>query len=434
MPTANNNPLDPERYNSLVRAALDPDERKFFKEHLGQESPDIMDYLLPQGRFARARDLREHINQQVLTSAIGLNPMQGQPTVGQALDINPRFPIPSQAISRPQVELQGPGAPVRTDITPGEGYTPEDYAIREDDLARLLKTRSRPFYEEGPRPTGPGEPVVDRDMLLPPIYQAALGKDINLRGLRGLNPYQAARGGLLNRWMELQEGADPTHPGEAEAIATALGFYKKGDLPVAPGAQPTDKDRYNKARADKMESDAELARKGLPGKLEKQGADLAKTKATTPLPGMAQAMLDNVLQRTELMKTQRGAITPAMDRFNKQLEAVKTIKVMEMADDESLATMLKEVVKRNFSGLQAEGHDMSHFGGIFGQTPGIKVTPKALTPPTQPEIEAPVTGMTKGINAPPKVRALFLSLKEGEVGEVDGVKYIKKGLKLERVP
>src|SRR5690349_15390440 len=116
------NRLDPEQYTGLIRSALHPDERKFFKEYLGQESPDIKDYLLPQGRFAQARQVREDIVRSALSQII---PSQTNPmaTLGEARGISPNFPAPPNAQS--YGEAQGPGAPQATGIMPGDAMSPE---------------------------------------------------------------------------------------------------------------------------------------------------------------------------------------------------------------------------------------------------------------------------------------------------------------------
>lgn len=66
------------------------------------------------------------------------------------------FPSPLQPAT---VELPGPGAPVPTGITPGQGFTPQELQepftgaqSRGDVFARTYATRSRPYFEEGPRP------------------------------------------------------------------------------------------------------------------------------------------------------------------------------------------------------------------------------------------------------------------------------------------
>ena len=416
----NGNPLDPERYNSLIRSALDPDERKFFKEHLGQESPDIMDYLNPSGRFSRARDLREHINQQVLSAAIGLKPMEGSPTVGDALDINPKFPVPSSA--KRTVDS----------MNVDRSLVPDTF-----DINQLQHT---PFVDgNGPTAggyTSPGEgqrsigvtpyTEVDRNQLLPPVFQQVLKQDLHKRGLREIAPIQNAKANSYQRLQEIFDGDPERFGGEADYHGRVLGIVKDADTLKPPvGPKPlTDKERKLKAQADQEETKAKYTKDLIEATIKGKKATADKAEATTPLPGMKQAQLDLIISKSNLAKKQTEAITPVMDKHLKQLESLKLMTAMDLLDEDSAMKMAEEITAKNFPGLKAEGHDVSLFGGMFGKENRISVTKKA---PTQQTTEQPTAQPT---DKKAKAKALFDSLKDGDTGDLDGVKYKREGGKL----
>jgi len=93
-------------------------------------------------------------------------PTEGKPVVAEG---------PRPTVEQPAQELPGPGAPISTGVTPGQGFTPEQlaqptamYASMGDQLNALQQQGSPAFTQEGPRPMtaaqttelpGPGAPV-----------------------------------------------------------------------------------------------------------------------------------------------------------------------------------------------------------------------------------------------------------------------------------
>jgi len=79
-----------------------------------------------------------------------------------------------QRIAPTEVEAQGPGAPVPNGTPPGGGFSPAElqqptalHGTMGDAVQALADSRSKAFYDEGPRPTTPtGPPLQDKQQAL----------------------------------------------------------------------------------------------------------------------------------------------------------------------------------------------------------------------------------------------------------------------------
>ncbi len=385
------NGFDVTRATSLVRAALAPNERTFFKEYLGQESPDIGDYLSPQGRFAKARELRDLINKTVVLEAYN---QSKAPTVG---DVQTLFPghnelIPPGAYKpTPQAPLQSDEMPVLTGTQqavvpdtrfqgpmPGVMTALGAFTQRQKDdaggpgLSTLQQTglneRQPYFYEEGSRPTrvqttgiyspdtAPSQSIeLDKSMKLPPVFQAQVGALQHQLSTRQPQAHAMTEAeiNLANqtRLERIIQTGQEAYPGERQLLESRLSIFNKENRPNSTPAL-TDEAKLRQERAK-----AELA-------LEHERADVNLKQSQTKLNEahtkdsdlMRQAKLDELIGRTALHRAQ-GNIAAAkaeLAAFAEQLRLdERTWKIFSGImltgdlDNDSKRAVLKPLLERS---------------------------------------------------------------------------------------
>ena len=487
--------LDPEQYLGVVRAALDPDERKFFKAYLGQESPDIGDYLSPQGRFAGARRLREHITTSILSEAI----KQSQaPTLGEAQALFPNFPTPpsahktvqgplmasdempvltgTQQTQMPDNRFQGPMPGVLTPLgrisanlidnrEPGAPFP-----LNAQDRTGFLE-RTGAFYEEAPRPlrtittgvygpdTAPSQAsFVDPTTKLPPAFQAQLGSMQHQLAQRQLQPHypsaedrkydQALQLGI-QAWMEEHDGQQPSAKDMLTIQQRAAGGFEKAPLPGSAGAT-------------KLEGEAKLSSKKADAFDKREQTELADIEARTnehvakeneirilmdakERKLLAEAKAAEAAGSKENMsayfKEQMALLGQAKEIINLAIELRKSGK----ADDASYSKLISLGLASLDVGVKAEPSQQSWFDKTFlGKKPVDIVPtpegtqPRRLTPPRVPGFRQAPLPQTQTAPAPEEddttaLRSLGMSMKDGEVKSYKGQKYRRKGGKLEKV-
>jgi len=460
------NRLDPEQYTGLVRAALHPDERKFFKEYLGQDSPDIKDYLLPQGRFAQARQVREDIVRATIGQMI---PSQTNPmaTLGEAQGLIPGFPVPPNA--RTYASAEGPGAPVSTGITPGQGMIPEHLGqpsnvvpgTMQDQYNALADQRSRPYFTEGPQPTTPvpGAGPPDQNALLPRSYQNLLIAKTHQAGLRPYAPGTMLRSDAMARYRDIMTGqAQEEFDGEAQKLESFLGMSTK----VAPTG--SDKARIDTATANIKEADAKTRSESNAAKLDQTYANTARTDAATKTDNtLRQARLDKLIAQAQLAQ-QNAKLAGDMKTSEVLRQKTLLFNLMkhgiaqgEISPEEQItlenkilsgtgleATTEQPGMLRQFFGLPGNGVHIqpSTLPVPQGQPPSgnpMQFKPGDITPPEQGHLQAPEAignvQPTPEANMTDKemAKALYDRMKEGDVQTFKGVKYRREGSKLVRV-
>ncbi len=460
--------LDPMQYTELVRAALHPDERQFFKSYLGQESPDIKDYLLPQGRFDHARQLREGIVRQVLQQTIPSlqNPKS---TVAEQQGLQPGAPIPPNAMGTQVTPLEGPGAPVSTGIMPGQGMTPEQlatpttYGTMQDSTQRLYNTRSHPFFQEGPQPTSV-TPTVNPNAILPPAYQANLDAEIHKRGLRGFAPNSTIKADALDNYLAMQRGEiKPDYQGHMEDLATLAGITPKEHGALTPAG------RLQGAKASIAEAQVPYAGQQAAANVAKTQAGTTNTQARTKTEDLLRdPKLEALIAKTQLMHTQASTVgqkAALADQVSKLQEAKfglalqKYMNVKSQLSPEDNDLMMNQLMKMGNLGTELKRDQPGFIDSLLGN-PGaahlqanplqgpvgnaptgnpMQFSNGAIAAPEQgglvnPEPITSVGGPQGGQPSPEDKRAmakaLYDRMKEGDVQTFDGVKYTKQGSKL----
>lgn len=487
--------LDPEQYTGLVRAALEPDERKFFKAFLGQESPDIGDYLSPQGRFANARQLREHITRSVLSEAI----KQSQaPTQEEANTAFPGFPIaPSSRQIVPQSPLESPEMPVLRGtqtlqvpdnkfqgpmpgvITPLGQQTVDLMNARQPGEPSLLSSRETErfmergpaFYQESPRPLrtvtvgeyGPDQApaqseVVNMQAKLPPSFQALYNAKVHQEGLKGGATPRATSDADIKLANQLRleaiiQSGQERYPGERELLENQLGLYSKGVRPGTPEAK--------KLNAEVIQEEAKASVAG-----EKVIADLAHVKAgtkyteaqTNEIQTLLNAKLAKLLADADAARAMGSK--ESIGAYYKEQQALlgQAKAFIDMAQegrkgktlsDESYAKLMDLGLESLSAGVKAEATNRSWLEKTFGSKKPVDLgprpegeAPRRLTPWMNPSGIAGQAQTPAPLPEPPveppqddttALRSLGMSMKEGETKLYKGQKYRRKGGKLEKV-
>lgn len=442
--------INPDNYLGVIRAALDPDERKFFKEYLGQDSPGVMDYLAPQGRFGKARDLREDIVKNVLTQAL-----QPRATVGEAQALFPDMPVPPNAIRSQNVPLQGPGIPIEKPIpTPADPDLFGGTGMYEPDQMRNMnayKQRTGAFFDEGEQPMG-SMTGVDPNALLPRSFQNV----VNARTQAMVHPRQAGAGitdamvkmQTRTRLQQLRSGQKELYPGETRDIEQELGFYDKAPMPGSAGAR-------------KEGAEASIAEAKVPYAGQREASalltDEVQRKASNAQANLASAHTDEtnllmeaklrkLIAETELAQTQGGQVGQRANNAEEllklreaahNLDKAKVLFATGAFTPEAQGIILSGLAEGIVPGFKANTEDRTLFQRLFNKTPkvGGTVGPMAAPPlsgaPQQPGTEAPAEQP-----ATPKAPPTWAKgMKDGESRKSpDGKTYRRKGNKLELVP
>ena len=440
-------PFDPLQAIDLVRAALEPDERKFYKAYLGDEAPGFSDWLAPQGRFRDARQLRSRITDMVVGEAF----KQSQaPTVGNAQDMFPGMPMPKEAtVMKPgplleaegmdtlqgtqQVQvpsrMQGPMPGVATPlgltttdlINNRRDGTPSPISVT-DGLAYL--GRAEPMYTEGPRPLntitvgqyGPDQAPsqfqeLDRTMKLPPAFQSLLAANIHQNSLQPhtVQPhypsaeerkYDDAMKFGVAAWMQDHAGQKPSPKDLYMIQQQVTGAFEKAPL---PGSH---KERLERANAD-------IAGVTAGNASRKQDIDMVKDVAQTKyndaqtkeILGLFDARLEALKAKAEadravgskesinaFYKEQQLLLNRGKDRIGLAIELRKGGR----ADDAAYAALINLGLEDLAAGQKAEATNRSWFERTFTDTPAVKVSPTTdgtpqprLAPPTMPHVTLP---------------------------------------------
>ena len=441
--------INPDNYLGVIRAALDPDERKFFKEYLGQDSPGVMDYLAPQGRFGKARDLRESIVKGVLEQAL-----QPRATVGEAQALFPDMPVPPNAMRTTQIPLQGPGQPQEIPIARLASETDQDYANTLDYMQSSAPYRQRggAFFEEGPQPTA-SVTGVDPNALLPRSFQNV----VNAKTQAMVNPRHAGAGitdamvklQTRERLGKLRSGAMEMYPGETRDIEQELGFYDKAPMPGTPGA------RKESAEAAIAEAKAPYAGVREQSALATDAAQRTASAASAGLSDahtvetnlLMHAKLAKLLADTKLAETQAGQTGQRADNAEsrlrlleagKLLDMTKTMEALNQLSPSGVQEMYKHIAGRIAPDLGLVGDEPNAFQKLFGLQPTKMTVKPQGGPVTAPDVTPPqgaVTSQTETPATPQAPPSWAKGMKDGESRKSpDGKTYRRKGNRLEQVP
>lgn len=485
--------FDVTRATSLVRAALAPNESVFFKEYLGQESPDIGDYLSPQGRFAKAREMRELINKTVVLEAYN---QSKAPTAG---DVQTLFPghnelIPPGAYKpTPQAPLQSDEMPVMTGtqsaivpdtrfqgpmpgvMTPLGQQATDIFMMGGKPLPGMDPTRYREqageFFTEAPRPTRTVETGVyspdvapsqsmelDKSMKLPPVFQAQVGALQHQLSTRQAQPhYPSAEEKKLDMGMTLGlkawQEANPGQPVTAAVLndifTQTTGGYNKENKPGSLG------ERKASADARIAEITADLAKPKGEAELKDVGARTAhyeaQTKELTTLLDaklkklMAEASAAEAVGSKESIKAFYQEQQALLNRAKAMIDLAQEGRKGKTMDDISYAKIMDLALQDLNAGVQAEAKQRSWLEKQFGTERPVEITPrpadepmKRLVPPGMPQ------GMPQSTLPPaqperapePEIedkaakQAFGRTLKDGETKSFRGKKYMRKGNQL----
>lgn len=488
--------LNPEQYLGVVRAALEPDERKFFKAYLGQGSPDIGDYLSPQGRFAEARQLREHITRTVLQHAIA----QSQaPTVGEAQTLFPGHKelIPESAYkTTPQAPLQANEMPVLTGMqretvpdnrfqgpmpgvmTPlGEaavkwfGATNENPLNHED--TRNFSERGPEFYQEGPRPTRVVETGVygpdmapsqatelDKNMPLPPVFQAQLGAMQHQLSNRQPQPHypsaeeQKLQLGMdlgMKAWQEKNPGKVITAGDLNDIYTQVTGLYDKSPRPGSLN------ERGEKAKVAQEEAKANVAPQRQQAELDDLKArtdeNIAKENEIRILMDAkkrkleAEANAANAAGSKESMKAYFQEQAALLDRAGRMMNMAIEGRKSGKMDDKSYTFLMNEALADMNVNATAGQAERNWFQEHFGTKGAVEVGPRSGNEPMRRMPGAPyqwtnpggqqgesVTQAPSSTETKPadeaELKAFGRTLKEGETKPFKGSRWTRKGGKL----
>lgn len=416
------------------------------------------------------------------------------PTVGEAQALFPGFPAPPQAFkTTPQDPLQSMEMPVhqgtqqvqisdnrtqgpmpgiltplgRESVDLMNARQPGEPSLLSDSMAKDFMERGPGFYQEAPRPLrtidigqyGPDSApsqstVMDPTTRLPLSFQSQLGALQHQASQRQIQPHypsadeikykQAVELGTM-AWMEQHPGQQPKAQDLFQIQQQAAGGFEKAPLPG------TNKARIEGAQAIKEEAAASVAPKKEQLGLEHTQAqtdDLrAKTAETNKL---MDAKLQELLSRVELHKAQGNVLAGKAElaEFREKLgidnlkwKVIHTLINMDELDQESKLVGIKSLIE-NDPNLQVRAQDPSWIGSLLGQTSGsgIKIEPRqggGVQAPKIPSTNVPAQPLTPA-PAPPEddagaLRALGLSMKDGDVKDYKGQKYRRKGGKLEKV-
>lgn len=440
--------FDPTEATSLVRAALEPDERKFFKAYLGRDKPTFLDIVTKGSRFKEASALRGEITNMVVGEAY----KQSQaPTVGHAMDIDPNFPLPqesmvtrpgpllqpegmdvqrgTQSVQVPDTHFQGPMPGVRSalgDFTWRQKMDPGGPGLSLDQAADLQE-RVSPVFEEGPRPTrtaimgtyGPDEAPSqfqerDRNMKLPLAFQSLLAAKIHQQSLQpqAVQPhypsaeeqkYTDMKQAALESFV-FKNGRQPT-PVEVEDMVTqAGGGYNKGNR---PGTAEGDKIR---AEADEARVKAEMARERSAAEVNeiysRTANSDANAKETLYLLEAKKRKLEAEATLAEgqgskesisaFYKEQQALLNRAGVLINTAIEGRKGGKM----DDNSYSTLMKLAMQDLNVGLKAEATQRGWLKEHLGIGGAMDVTIDPSVPRHQLRPDGPQSGVSP--SAPPQ--------------------------------
>ena len=373
--------------SGLIKAALEPDEKAFFKAYLGQESPSFMDNLLHTGRFKQARDLREQIHRGLLTPEVARQATP-PPTLGEAKAQFPEFPIPPQAF-----ESAGPGG----------GY----------DLQAPLPPASISLLNQYQHREGLRQPVT-------PQIPA------------GLMEFEAGRQAFLKLKQSQKAPGQPLTPqDEADAYVFATKQFTPQPLPGTLGEAKLAgeaKEAVTKGNYAEDQQLVDLNQKKVGTRKTGLEADTLQEK----LPFAAaheQAIIDSLNKNEQLALAQaKTALAEGKFELATSILGIKA----GVLDSEQARNAVVNMLNR-FSPGTAKPKEQSLWEKITRQhqaevplqdpsmvQPGRDIAPAVpdTAPPAQPA------------KPPSWAESLYKSMKDGEVKEYQGKKYKRVGSKL----
>ena len=373
--------------SGLIKAALDPDERTFFKAYLNQEEPGFMDILNPKGRFDQARQLREQIHRGLLTPEVARQATP-PPTLGEAKAQFPEFPIPPQAY-----EAAGPGG----------GY----------DLQSTLPPASVSLLNQYQHREGLRQPVT-------PQVPA------------GLMEFEQGRQSFLKlRQSQKAPGQPLTPQDEADAYVFATKQFTPQPLPGTLG------ERKLAGEAKKATAEGDFAEQGQVAELKQKGVSTRKTglEADTlqeKLPFAAsheKAIIDSLNKDEQLALAQaKTALAEGKFELATSILGIKA----NVLDNEQARNAVVNMLNRFVPGTAKpkeqslwEKLTRDHKAEIPLQDPVI-IQPKRDSAPTMPD----TTPAPQSSKPPSWAETLYKSMKDGEVKEYQGKKYKRVGSKL----
>lgn len=481
--------LDVQKTFGLVQAALDPDERKFFKAYLGEESPTLSDWLSPQGRFHNARQVRDRIMGTVLDQTLR---QMNAPTVGEAQTLYPGFPTPPSAMKAiPQAPLyseemptltgthsvqipskiQGPMPGVMTPLGELNEWKSQAYDDpRSVDQFKGFFERNTDNFTEGPRPLqtiqvgqyGPDQAPshsleTDLNTKLPPAFQAELQARqhrTSLQQPQGTQPsaevIKLAMGMDLGRkaWQEAHPGESLTAAIENDIYTQVTGGYNKTDKPGSIG------ERKANADARMAEITADLAH---PKGMAEIGNIEAQMRHHDEQVNELQTLLQAKLAKLEAEARAANAVgsKESIGAYYKEQQALlgRAKAMMEIAiegrkgktiDEKSYAKLIDLALADLDTGVKAEAKQRTWWEEHFGPDKAVEVTPRPseeparrLVPPGIPQVApSTVPPMQPTRPAEPEIedkaakQAFGRTLKDGETKVFKGKKYMRKGNQL----
>ena len=370
------NSIDPKTMFGLVQAALDPDERKFFKARLGTDSYEMTDYMNPSGRFDRARKDRESVQNFIMQQGLSL--------------MNPALPTQQEAgqYGVPLSPYPGSQLPARTfDIT--QRQPREDQTFSNPDQRQDSMNIGPPDMDPFPRTlTVPGGP--NPQALLRPTQAAYLAATMQGTG-RGRQPQQIPAGlQEFTQLVEAETAAQTTEKGRpltprehADIVAFATKQFSPGARPGTPEGQVA---KVAGVGAQKK-FDAEVA--AIFARANQDNAD-AKS-ITDQLAGR----IEETTARIALLKTQAGtvgqkaAIADEMANLAQAKSALMTLKYLGAKGDlstESENLLTKTILELLSPNLTATPKEPALLPSLFGATQGsgvdITKNPNAVPRPT----------------------------------------------------
>lgn len=381
-----------------------------------------MDYLMPQGRFAQARQLRDSIVRAVLTES-----MKPRATVGEAQGMFPDFPTPPGSTKPgPQVETTEAMVPSTFDVDQVQGPASLQ--------PRMLETQ-----------------VPDPNTLLPRSYQGLLEAKLHRSSL------QVPRTGVTdaelkmhdrNRLAMIRSGGPELYPGETNDLESTIGLYEKGPKPGTPkadiqkheaeikGADAAQEARKVKAEIDKLEADAALSR---------DRSDEINTLVGARLNELvARARMENQQAGAQGRKLENAESRLALLEAGKDLDMLKYLSAAGLIDTKGQKVFLNAIISRIGKDLEIMGQDPNALQKLLGLEPkGITAAPRSKVDPIRPTVPS---AKAPTLTPPPQaetteatddeaadraaIKAMGQSMKEGESKVYKGAKYTRKGGKL----
>jgi hypothetical protein len=373
--------------SGLIKAALEPDEKAFFKAYLGQEAPSFMDNLLHTGRFKQARELREQIHRGLLTPEVARQATP-PPTLGEAKAQFPEFPIPPQAY-----EAAGPGG----------GY----------DLQSTLPPASVSLLNQYQHREGLRQPVT-------PQVPA------------GLMEFEVGRQSFLKlRQSQKAPGQPLTPQDEADAYVFATKQFTPQPLPGTLGETKLAgeaKEAVSKGTYAERQQLIDLDQKKAG--IRKTGLEADTLQEKLPFAAAHEQAIIDSLNKNEQLDLAKAKTALAEGKFE-LATSILGIKA-GVLDSEQARNAVVNMLNR-FAPGTAKPKEQSlwekltrdHKAEIPLQDPAI-TQPKRDSAPTMPD----TTPAPQSSKPPSWAETLYKSMKDGEVKEYQGKKYKRVGSKL----